>query len=74
MVANASALLKLGFEKEGILKKAVKGYNGIIYDDVLFKNQSNLKWSFDKSDYKHLFQKSLKFEISWKTGHFKTIL
>ena len=29
-------LEKLGFVKEGTLRRAVKGYGGIIYDDVVF--------------------------------------
>ncbi len=38
-VGNESSkrlLLKLGFVLEGCLRKAVKGYQGIIYDDLVF--------------------------------------
>lgn len=35
-VASKKLLIKLGFVLEGCLKKAVKGYQGIIYDDCLF--------------------------------------
>ena len=30
------ALEKLGFQREGVLRRAVKGYGGVVFDDVLF--------------------------------------
>lgn len=34
--ASIKLLNKLGFKKEGVLKNAVLGYRGIIYDDIIF--------------------------------------
>lgn len=34
--ASKELLIKLGFVLEGHLRRAVKGYQGIIYDDLLF--------------------------------------
>ncbi|MFQ8706023.1 MAG: GNAT family N-acetyltransferase [Thomasclavelia sp.] len=34
--SSKNLLLKLGFVLEGCLRKAVKGYKGIIYDDLVF--------------------------------------
>lgn len=35
-VGSRRVLEKLGFTREGILRKAVKGYRGIVYDDMVF--------------------------------------
>lgn len=34
--ASLRLLEKLGFQREGCLRKAVRGYQGIVHDDVLF--------------------------------------
>ena len=34
--ASKKLLIKLGFVLEGHLRRAVKGFQGIIYDDLLF--------------------------------------
>lgn len=34
--ASQRVLEKLGFQREGVLRRAVKGYGGVVFDDVLF--------------------------------------
>ena len=34
--ASRRLLLRLGFREEGLLRRAVKGYGGVIYDDALY--------------------------------------
>ena len=35
-VGSQRVLEKLGFSKEGVLRRAVKGYQGVVHDDVIF--------------------------------------